>query len=96
VPPTRVGLVVPRFRHSAVDRNRLKRRLRELSRTRVIPAALRADIVVRIRPEAYDASFEELAAEVDRAVAQLQRWRADVAPAPKGNTPSGTNDGPSA
>ena len=91
-----MGLVVPRFRHSAVDRNRLKRRLRELSRIRLLPAALRADVVLRIRPEAYDASFEALATDVDRAVMQLQRWRASAAPAPEGIVPSGTNDGPAA
>ena len=91
-----MGLVVPRFRHSAVDRNRLKRRLRELSRIRLLPAALRADVVLRIRPEAYDASFEALATDVDRAVMQLQRWRASAAPAPEGIESSGTNDGPAA
>ena len=34
----RVGIVVPRHQHSAVDRNRLKRRLRELVRLELLPA----------------------------------------------------------
>jgi len=34
--------------------------------------------VIRIRPEAYRASFPELASDFDRAVTQLNRWRADV------------------
>lgn len=75
---TRIGLVVPRFKHSAVDRNRLKRRLRELSRTRLLPADVAADVVLRIRPDTYNAPFAALTADVDRALVQLQRWRATV------------------
>ena len=70
----RIGLVVPRFKRSAVARNRLKRRLRELARLRLLPAALPADVVVRIRPDAYEATFEALAADVTRALDQLTRW----------------------
>jgi len=72
---TRVGLIVPRFRHSAVARNRVKRRLRELSRTRILPADVAADVVIRIRPEAYQARFASLATDIDRVITQLQRWR---------------------
>jgi hypothetical protein len=32
------------------------------------------DIVLRIRPEAYDASFELLTADIAHAVLQLKRW----------------------
>jgi ribonuclease P protein component len=71
---TRVGFVVPRFKHTAVARNQLKRRLRELSRVHLLPADLSADVVLRIRPEAYGATFEELAADIARAFAQLTRW----------------------
>ena len=70
----RVGLIVPRHRQTAVARNRVKRRLRELSRTRLLPLDLAADIVIRIRPEAYRASFPELASDFDRAVIQLNHW----------------------
>lgn len=38
LPHARVGFVVPKYGHSSVDRNRLKRRLRELVRTRLLPA----------------------------------------------------------
>ena len=70
----RVGLIVPRHKRSAVDRNRLKRRLRELSRTRLLPALAPlgggggggGDLVIRARPEAYGASFEALARQVER------------------------------
>ncbi|PYP79728.1 MAG: ribonuclease P protein component [Gemmatimonadetes bacterium] len=73
---TRVGLVVPRFRQSAVARNRVKRRLRELSRTRLLPADVAADVVIRIRPEAYRATFSALATDVERILSQLIAWRA--------------------
>ncbi len=80
----RIGLVVPRYKHTAVARNRLKRRLRELSRLHLLPTDLPADIVVRIRPEAYAATFEALAADIARALVQLTRWcsapAADAAP----------------
>ena len=71
---TRVGLIVPRHRQTAVARNRVKRRLRELSRTRLLPLDLAADVVIRIRPEAYRASFPDLASDFDRAINQLNRW----------------------
>jgi ribonuclease P protein component len=70
----RVGLVVPRFKRSAVARNRLKRRLRELTRVRLLPADLPADVVLRVRPEAYDATFDALTTDVVRALAELTRW----------------------
>jgi ribonuclease P protein component len=72
---TRVGLIVPRFRQSAVARNRVKRRLLELSRTRILPSGLAADVVIRIRPEAYQAVFAELAFDIERALTELARWR---------------------
>jgi len=75
----RVGLIVPRYRHSAVARNQVKRRLRELARLRLLPSGLPFDIVVRIRPEAYDAAFDQLSADIDRTLAQPTRW-ADTAP----------------
>ena len=69
-----MGLIVPRYRHSAVARNLLKRRLRELARLRILPTGLPYDLVVRVKPEAYDADFAGLATDIDRAVAQLTRW----------------------
>ena len=65
----RLGVLVPRHRHTVVERNRLKRRLRELGRTRLLPV-LRGvgrgtDVMVRARREAYGASFAELRTELD-------------------------------
>jgi len=76
----RVGLIVPRYRHSAVARNQVKRRLRELARLRLLPSGLPFDVVVRIRPEAYDAAFDQLSADIDRTLAQLSRWLSTPAP----------------
>lgn len=64
---------MPRHRQTAVARNRLKRRLRELVRTRLLPNAPPADVVLRARREAYDATFAMLAADVERAATQLDR-----------------------
>ena len=63
----RVGIVVPRHQHSAVDRNVLKRRLRELVRVNLLPA-LRdrpaLDVAIRARREAYAAPMNSLRTDV--------------------------------
>jgi ribonuclease P protein component len=68
----RVGIVVAKHGHGSVERNKLKRRLRELARTRVLPplwnAELALDVLLRARREAYQASFLELGQEVDGVV----------------------------
>lgn len=81
---TRIGLIVPRYQHTAVARNRVKRHLRELSRTRLLPADIPVDLVIRIRPEAYRASFLMLAADVDRVLVQLLSLQ-DAQPKPSGD-----------
>lgn len=55
---------MPKHRQSSVARNRLKRRLRELARVRLLPGAPAVDVVIRARESAYGASFEMLAAEL--------------------------------
>jgi hypothetical protein len=47
----------------------------------LLPADLPADVVLRIRPEAYGATFDELALDIGRAFAQLTRWSATTPPA---------------
>ncbi|MDF1505408.1 ribonuclease P protein component [Roseisolibacter sp. H3M3-2] len=77
----RVGLVVPKHRHSSVERNRLKRRLRELIRLRLLPLVAELPpvaLVVRAHPTAYGATFEALARQVER----LRRDVARLAAAP--------------
>jgi ribonuclease P protein component len=65
-PHPRVGIIVPRYKHSAVDRNRLKRRLRELIRTQLLPTLPPIDVVVRAFPSAYNAGFDGLAEQIGR------------------------------
>ncbi|MDQ3520280.1 MAG: ribonuclease P protein component [Gemmatimonadota bacterium] len=67
----RVGLIVPKLKHTIVERNRLKRRLREIVRTRLLADLPAIDMVVRARAEAYDASFGTLAAELALGAAKL-------------------------
>lgn len=60
----RAAFVVPRHGHTIVERNRLKRRLREIVRRGWLARAHREgpalDVVVRARPGAYGASFDRL------------------------------------
>jgi ribonuclease P protein component len=67
----RVAVVVPKFGFTAVRRNKLKRRLRELTRQHVLTRASSCDLLLRARRNAYDASFETLREDVDCVAAQL-------------------------
>jgi ribonuclease P protein component len=69
----RIGIIVPRYGRSAVDRNRLKRRAREIVRLHVLPAiATRSvDVVLRFQPSAYGADFAALREDIVGGVAQL-------------------------
>lgn len=71
----RLGLIVPKHGRKIVARNRVKRRLREIGRRRVLPwlagRELARDVLVRARWKAYEASFDELAREVEEAVEAL-------------------------
>jgi len=71
----RVGLVVPKHRRNSVQRNKLKRRLREVLRLEILPRLLEAnaplDVLVRARKEAYDATFEQLHEEM---LGWIDKW----------------------
>jgi len=84
-PESRVGLIVPKHKHSGVERNQLKRRLRELARLRLLPALPGGAVLLRARPEAYGAAFDALARDMERAAREAGRWLASAAPkiAPK-------------
>jgi ribonuclease P protein component len=64
----RMGLIVPKFQSSAVARNRLRRRLKEIWRRDIQQQQLDGDLIIRARREAYKASFETLRS-------QLLAWR---------------------
>ena len=60
----RVGVVVPKHRRKVVERNRIKRRLRELVRVRLLPQLEGIDLLIRAKAEAYDSTFDRLAGDV--------------------------------
>ena len=66
-----MGLIVPRFQSSAVARNRLRRRLRELWRRELMGQVPAWDVVIVTRREAYAAGRPVLRD-------QLVGWRAAV------------------
>jgi len=68
----RVGFVVPKYSHSAVDRNRLRRRLREIVRTAVLGLLPPVDVVIKARPNAYIAQFSTLAEELSQVVGNVE------------------------
>jgi len=67
----RMGLIVPKFQSSAVARNRIRRRLREIWRQEIQPYQPQWDLVIRARAPAYGATFDALRS-------QLLRWREAV------------------
>ena len=77
---SRIGFVVPKHGHSSVERNRLKRRLRELSRLRVIDVMggisqrSGVDVVIRAQPGAYRLEYVKLGSEIELLRARLQRF----------------------
>ncbi len=69
----RLGFTVPRAFGKAVLRNRVKRRLREALRVRLMEVAPEWDIVINPRRPAIAAPVEELRREVDRLVTQCRK-----------------------
>ena len=71
----RLGVVVPKHKHTIVERNLVRRRLREIGRTVVLPALRNSgaalDVLVRARPEAYAAPFAQLRDELATLVEEL-------------------------
>jgi ribonuclease P protein component len=74
-PRSRLGLIVPKHGRRVVDRNLLKRRLRDIGRRQVLPAldacGRPTDVLIRARGRAYGAEFETLEREVRNAVEGL-------------------------
>jgi ribonuclease P protein component len=66
---------VPKHKRTAVARNRLKRRLREIGRTELLPRLRRAgrplDLLLRARPEAYEVGYRELRTQLTEVVDEL-------------------------
>ena len=67
----RAAVVVGKYGHTVVERNRLRRRLRELTRQKLIPE-LKADMVIRALPGAYTATFDQLRMQIERLCEELR------------------------
>lgn len=68
-----MGIIVRKQGQTAAHRNRVKRRLREVVRLNLLPAAESIDFVIRTRDEAYTASFEELRIDLLEVMKRLRR-----------------------
>jgi ribonuclease P protein component len=68
----RIGFIVPRFQHTAVARNRVRRRLREIARRGPLARLPPVDLVVRARRPAYTAAFAALRADLTDALARIR------------------------
>lgn len=67
----RLGVIVPRFQHSAVARNRVRRRLREIARRGPLVGLASVDVLVRARRAAYAATFGALRVDLTEAFARI-------------------------
>lgn len=70
-PVTRATCITPRFGHSAVERNRLRRRLKSLIMDVLLSGAGSRDYLVRASPSAYDLDFDGLREELTDLAARL-------------------------
>lgn len=73
--PALVGFVVSKAVGGAVQRNRVKRRLRHLMIPRLAALTGGTRLVVRALPASAGASSAELASDLDRALASAKRRR---------------------
>ena len=71
--PAKVGFIISRAVGSAVVRNRVKRRLRELMRRRVASLPGGCLLVLRAHPAAAGARQADLAADLDLVIGRLLR-----------------------
>ena len=72
----RFGVIVPKYGHTIVRRNQLKRRLREIGRLDVLPrlnaVSAGADFLVRARREAYAISYQRLRDQLVKVAEELR------------------------
>jgi ribonuclease P protein component len=77
---SRVGVTVSRALKNSVDRNRARRRLRELARLSLLggdsplnAVGIRYDVVLIARPAALEVAFADLVAEAEQAALKLRK-----------------------
>jgi ribonuclease P protein component len=76
----RIGVTVSRAVKGSVQRNRARRRLRELARLKMLgpdsplgSVGIRYDVVLIARPALLEASFDDLGAETEQAALRLSK-----------------------
>ena len=69
-----MAVIVGKYGHGIVERNQLRRRIRELARIRLIPLYKGLDLIIRALPGAYAATFEQLGQDVDQIRTQLSSF----------------------
>ena len=79
-PRPRAGVIVPKYSHNSVERNLVKRRLREIVRQDILPLLQPVDVVVRALPSAYRARFAELRVQCRRAFERAGLVPGDATP----------------
>lgn len=67
----RVAIVVPKHGFPSVRRNQLKRRLRELARTHLLPRPASCDVLLRAKREAYASPFDGLRDDIAYLASRL-------------------------
>lgn len=80
-PLPRATCITPKHGHTGVERNRLRRRLKELMRQILFQRPEPFDYLVRSRPPAYDRSFADLAAELTALARAVEPPDAEAGPA---------------
>jgi len=68
----RIGFTVPRALGKAVERNRIRRRMREAVRLELHRLEIPVDLVVHPRRAVLDAGFEDLRRQVERLFAKCR------------------------
>ena len=68
----RVGVIVPKFGNTIVERNKLRRQLREIARTVVLPKLSQHDLLIKALPSAYGSEFNSLRAEIEGVAKTLE------------------------
>jgi ribonuclease P protein component len=79
-PPSgpRIGFTVPRALGPAVDRNRIRRRMREAVRRNLVHLQAPVDVVVNPKKTILTAEFDKIEAEVARAFTVVQQKAQDA------------------
>jgi ribonuclease P protein component len=70
---TRLGITATRKCGGAVQRNRLKRSVREIFRREIIPGLSPIDLVVNVKPSAATAPYRRLEADLVTRLGELRR-----------------------